>query len=99
MHKAAQLGHTDLVQFLVNDLHIHPRRVEPDGEGNSPAGILFSFSLFLIPFFYFLFFGPFSSTCHTLAPGRVEWREQQLKATYISSLRPHTLVAEGLIHW
>ena len=86
MHKAAQLGHIDLVQFLVNDLHIHPRRVEPDGEGNSPAGILFSFSLFSFLFFCFPFL---------LAPSHrraihsrpVEWNGES------NSLRPHTLAA------
>jgi hypothetical protein len=26
-------------------------------------------------------------------------RDAELKASYASTLRPHTLVAEGLIHW
>ena len=39
MHKAAQLGHADFVKFLVTDLGISPRRIEPDAEGKSPAAL------------------------------------------------------------
>lgn len=39
MHKAAQLGHFDFVKYLVEELRIDPKSVEPDGEGNSPADL------------------------------------------------------------
>ena len=39
MHKAAQLGHLAFVKYLVEELKIDVRHVEPDGEGNSPADL------------------------------------------------------------
>ena len=39
MHKAAQLGHLDFVKYLVEELGIEPKSVEPDGEGHSPADL------------------------------------------------------------